>query len=63
MNHFHILLYLDLINSDVFSKCPKGVKIINCARGGIVNEDDLLAALESGECGGAGLDVFMEVRD
>lgn len=55
------LFILDLINSDVFAKCRKGVKIINCARGGIVDEDALLPALESGQCGGAGLDVFIEV--
>ncbi|XP_064456721.1 D-3-phosphoglycerate dehydrogenase-like [Ornithodoros turicata] len=49
-----------LINKDTLGKCKKGVKIINVARGGIVHEDDLLAALESGHCGGAGLDVFVE---
>ena len=52
---------LDLINDDVFSKCKRGVKIINCARGGIVDEDALLRALNNGQCGGAGLDVFVEV--
>lgn len=41
--------------------CRKGVKIVNCARGGIIEEAALLAALESGQCGGAGLDVFLEV--
>nr|WBW70087.1 venom protein [Lampona murina] len=50
----------NLINSDVFAKCRKGIKIINCARGGIVDEDALLSALESGQCGGAGLDVYLE---
>ena len=50
-----------MINDDVFAKCKKGVRIINCARGGIVDEDALLRALESGQCGGAGLDVFLEV--
>ncbi|EEC01200.1 D-3-phosphoglycerate dehydrogenase, putative, partial [Ixodes scapularis] len=50
----------DLIGKASLQKCKKGVKIINVARGGIVNEDDLLAALESGHCGGAGLDVFLE---
>lgn len=50
----------DLIGKASLQKCKKGVRVINVARGGIVNEDDLLAALESGHCGGAGLDVFIE---
>ncbi|KAH7963155.1 hypothetical protein HPB52_019764 [Rhipicephalus sanguineus] len=50
----------DLIGKASLQKCKKGVKIVNVARGGIVNEDDLLAALESGHCSGAGLDVFVE---
>lgn len=50
----------DLIGKASLQKCKKGVKVVNVARGGIVNEDDLLAALESGHCGGAGLDVFVE---
>lgn len=50
----------NLINETVFGKCKKGVKVINCARGGIIDEDALLKALESGQCGAAGLDVFMQ---
>uniref|UniRef100_A0A0B7AF15 D-3-phosphoglycerate dehydrogenase n=1 Tax=Arion vulgaris TaxID=1028688 RepID=A0A0B7AF15_9EUPU len=50
----------NLINDAVFAKCKKGIKVINCARGGIIDEDALLRALESGQCGGAGLDVFLE---
>lgn len=38
----------------------RGVRIVNCARGGIVNEADLLAALESGHVAGAALDVWTE---
>jgi len=38
------------------------VHIINCARGGIVNEMDLLASLEAGHVGGAALDVYEKVR-
>ncbi|XP_075034863.1 D-3-phosphoglycerate dehydrogenase [Mixophyes fleayi] len=49
-----------LINDAAFSKCKRGVQVINCARGGIIDESALLRALESGQCGGAGLDVFTE---
>lgn len=47
-----------LLNAAAFAKCKPGVLIINAARGGIVDEKALLAALESGKVGGAGLDVF-----
>jgi D-3-phosphoglycerate dehydrogenase len=49
-----------LVCEATFAKCKKGVKVINVARGGIISETDLLAALQSGQCGGAGLDVFVE---
>ncbi|KAM4731756.1 D-3-phosphoglycerate dehydrogenase [Anableps anableps] len=49
-----------LLNDETFAKCKKGVKVVNCARGGIIDEEALLRALESGQCGGAGLDVFIE---
>ncbi|MBC7384445.1 MAG: D-2-hydroxyacid dehydrogenase [Bacteroidia bacterium] len=39
-------------------KMKKGVGLINCSRGGVINEADLLVALESGQVGFAGLDVF-----
>lgn len=51
-------LFSDLINESVLNKCKKGVKIVNVARGGIINETDLLNALKTGHCGGAALDVF-----
>jgi D-3-phosphoglycerate dehydrogenase len=51
----------NLLNSKVFEKCKNGFKLVNCARGGIVDENDLLEALKSGKCSGAGLDVFLEV--
>ena len=48
----------NLINKVTLSKCKKGVLIVNVARGGVINEVDLLEALVSGHCGGAALDVF-----
>uniref|UniRef100_H2ZPM8 D-3-phosphoglycerate dehydrogenase n=1 Tax=Ciona savignyi TaxID=51511 RepID=H2ZPM8_CIOSA len=48
-----------LLNDASFAKCKKGVRVINCARGGIIDEEALLRALESGQCGGAGLDVYV----
>lgn len=50
----------NLINDAVFAKCKKGMKVINVARGGIIEEAALLKALNNGQCGGAGLDVFSE---
>ncbi|CAJ0605493.1 unnamed protein product [Cylicocyclus nassatus] len=50
----------NLINAETLAKCKKGVKIINVARGGIVNENDLVDALNSGQAGGAAFDVFVE---
>jgi len=49
-----------LINDDVFARCKKGVRVINVARGGIIDEQALLRNLKTGQCGGAGLDVFVE---
>ena len=48
----------NLINKDSIAKMKDGVRIINCARGGIVNEVDLKEALDSGKVAGAALDVF-----
>lgn len=50
----------DLINATTLGKCKKGVNIVNVARGGIVDEEALLNALKTGQCGGAALDVFTE---
>ncbi len=47
-----------MINASSIAKMKPGVRIINCARGEIVNEEDLVAALQSGKVGGAALDVF-----
>ncbi|XP_028291837.1 D-3-phosphoglycerate dehydrogenase [Gouania willdenowi] len=49
-----------LLSDETFALCKRGVKVVNCARGGIIDEAALLRALESGQCGGAGLDVFVE---
>ena len=48
----------NIINKEAFKKMKQGVYIINCARGGLVNEQDLLEALESKKVAGAALDVF-----
>jgi len=50
----------DLICKETLSKCKRGVKVVNVARGGIINEADLLEALNSGQCGGAAIDVYAE---
>ncbi|MGV8840736.1 MAG: phosphoglycerate dehydrogenase [Bauldia sp.] len=48
----------NIIDARAIEQMKPGVIIINCARGGLVNEDDLAAALKSGKVGGAGIDVF-----
>lgn len=47
-----------IINKFTMSKMKKGVRLINCARGGLIVEADLRAALDSGHVAGAALDVF-----
>lgn len=47
-----------IINKDAFAKMKDGVRIVNCARGGLVVEADLIAAIDSGKCAGAAMDVF-----
>ena len=48
----------EMLNAAAFAKMKPGVKIVNCARGEIISEADLVAALESGKVAGAALDVF-----
>ena len=48
----------NLINKNAFRKMKRGVIIINCARGGIINEKDLYDAIKEGKVAGAALDVF-----
>src|SRR5438874_789023 len=47
-----------MINAAAFGKMKKGVRVLNCARGGIINEQDLFQAIKSGHVAGAALDVY-----
>jgi D-3-phosphoglycerate dehydrogenase len=49
-----------IIGRDAFARMKKGVRIINCARGGLVDEGALYNAIKSGTVAGAALDVFTE---
>ena len=49
---------IDLLDADAFAKMKDGVMVINCARGGIINESALYDAVQSGKVAGAALDVF-----
>lgn len=49
-----------MLNKDRFEQMKDGVVIVNAARGGVINEKDLLDALNSGKVGAVGLDVFEE---
>jgi D-3-phosphoglycerate dehydrogenase len=46
-----------MLNATAFSKMKKGAYVVNTARGPLIDEPDLIAALDSGQVGGAGLDV------
>jgi D-3-phosphoglycerate dehydrogenase / 2-oxoglutarate reductase len=50
----------NIIDGKVLSAMKKGVRIVNCARGGLVDEHALRAALDSGHVAGAAFDVFVE---
>jgi D-3-phosphoglycerate dehydrogenase len=50
----------DLIGAAQIARMQKGSRVINCARGGIINEDALVEALKSGQLAGAALDVFVQ---
>ncbi len=50
----------DLITAEHFAKMKDGILIVNCARGGIINEAAMLAALDSGKVAGAAFDVWSE---
>ncbi|ESR26163.1 phosphoglycerate dehydrogenase [Lutibaculum baratangense] len=50
----------NILSREALAKTKKGVRIINCARGGLVDETALREALDSGHVGGAAFDVFVE---
>jgi D-3-phosphoglycerate dehydrogenase len=50
----------DLIGAAQLARMRRGARIVNCARGGIINEEALAAALASGHIAGAALDVFVQ---
>jgi D-3-phosphoglycerate dehydrogenase / 2-oxoglutarate reductase len=47
-----------MINAAAFAKMKKGVRVLNCARGGIIHEGDLVEAIKCGKVAGAALDVY-----
>ncbi len=49
---------VNMINKDTIAKMKKGVRLVNCARGGIINESDLKDAINSGYVAGAAIDVY-----
>jgi D-3-phosphoglycerate dehydrogenase len=52
----------NLLDAEAFAKMKDGVYLVNCARGGIVDEDALYDALSSGKVAGAALDVFQDEK-
>ncbi len=50
----------NLLNRERIAKMKKGALVVNCGRGGVIDEEALLEALEAGHLGGAALDVFAE---
>ncbi|MBQ4132356.1 MAG: phosphoglycerate dehydrogenase, partial [Desulfovibrionaceae bacterium] len=49
---------VNMFNKDTFAKMKKGMRIVNCARGGVINEADLIQAIADGIVAGAALDVY-----
>ncbi len=47
-----------MVDAEAFARMKRGVRVLNCARGGIIKEADLRVALESGQVAGAALDVY-----
>ena len=51
---------INIITKKELALCKTGVRVINCARGGLINEDDLLAAIKEGKVASAGIDVLKD---
>ncbi len=49
-----------MLNRDTLRQCKPGIRLVNCARGGIIDEGDLLDAIEAGHVAGAALDVYSQ---
>ena len=49
-----------MLNGETFKLCRDGVLVINASRGGVIDEDSIIPAIESKKCGGAALDVFVK---
>ena len=49
-----------MVNRETLARCKRGVYLVNCARGGIIDEEALWEALEAGQVGGAALDVYSQ---
>lgn len=47
-----------ILNTDTFAQCKPGVRVVNCARGGLMDDEALVVALDNGSVAGAALDVF-----
>jgi D-3-phosphoglycerate dehydrogenase len=50
----------NMLNAEAFSKMKDGVRVVNCARGGLIDEDALAEAIARGKVAAAGLDVFVD---
>ncbi|MFA6317445.1 MAG: hydroxyacid dehydrogenase [Elusimicrobiota bacterium] len=58
---YHVIMHAStkgMLNKDAIAKMKKGVRIVNCARGGIMVEEDVKAALQSGQIAGFACDVY-----